>query len=665
MKKVLILTASFGDGHNTAAHSMRDAVHLLSETARVEVIDLLEASYGSLYELVRNTHLKVVQFAPRLWSGIYSLLDHAIFLDQGVTGLGRLKAQLRSVLESWEPDAVISTYPLYGPAITQLLRAQEGLPFRFLTVITDSVSVNATWFRGVDGSFIVANEATAEVLRAGGVAAGRVHALGFPVNPAFAMDQMPELPYPGPDEPWRILYVINSGQKKAGRFIDRLLELPNVRLTITVGRDAWLKSKLMERTRPWRDRVQILGWTNQMPALLRSHHLVIGKAGGATVQEAIAALCPMIINQVIPGQESGNAKLIADLELGAVAETSRQVIDAVEQAFSQYARRWSDWRNNMRALSKPDAALRIAERALAATETPSRGDPIEVLRPSPTRTQKSGGGQGDEARMMLCDFHIHTNYSDGRMTLPEVVDLYGGLGFDGICITDHLVDPNRLQGKMAHLRSLTLGADQLDEYFEVIARERARAWKKYRMLVMAGLEFNKDSGSKKSSVHLLGIDLRYPVDPGLEVTELIAAIQEQGGLAVASHPHSEETAWGKDTLYLWERQDRFAPLLDAWEIATRDSLFNPAGLKSLPFLVNSDFHKAKHVYSWKTVLHCPKDPESIKTCVRTNRNVAITYFRKEQSANAPRGLVNATREAPAAVPRVLALPGLPAAAGLK
>ncbi|PYI82923.1 MAG: hypothetical protein DME26_16115, partial [Verrucomicrobia bacterium] len=42
--------------------------------------------------------------------------------------------------------------------------------------------------------------------------------------------------------------------------------------------------------------VLVLGWTNPMPQLMLSNHLVIGKAGGATVQEAIAARCPMIVN---------------------------------------------------------------------------------------------------------------------------------------------------------------------------------------------------------------------------------------------------------------------------------------------------------------------------------------------------------------------------------
>ena len=105
----------------------------------------------------------------------------------------------------------------------------------------------------------------------------------------------------------KILYIINTGKKHAGKAIDRLLDLPDTHLTVTVGRDPELKAKLIERTEKMNGRVNILGWTNQIPQLMLSNHLVIGKAGGATVQEAIAARCPMIVNQVIPGQEEGNA----------------------------------------------------------------------------------------------------------------------------------------------------------------------------------------------------------------------------------------------------------------------------------------------------------------------------------------------------------------------
>ena len=119
-------------------------------------------------------------------------------------------------------------------------------------------------------------------------------------------------------------------------------------------------------------RVNILGWTNQIPQLMLSNHLVIGKAGGATVQEAIAARCPMIVNQVIPGQEEGNARLIKPRGLGAIAKKDRQVADWVEAAFAHRAGLWMEWRRNLERISKSDASLRIAELILAECDRTDR-----------------------------------------------------------------------------------------------------------------------------------------------------------------------------------------------------------------------------------------------------------------------------------------------------
>ncbi len=654
MKKVLILTAGFGEGHNAAARNLRDALEQVSGDVQVEVLDLFDSTYGRFNTLVKKAHLGVVRHAPTLWRGIYAMLDHVSFADSGIGGLTRLRHALGDVLRVTQPDCVVSTYPAYAPVIKELFRDHSEKPFRFITVVTDSISVNAAWHRAPSDVFIVANEPTATVMRAAGVEESRIRPLGFPVSPHFANPAHTPVLLDD-DGPIRLLYVINHGKKKAGAVLERLLEIDRTHLTITVGRDAELKAELMERFAKQLHRVQILGWTNQMPTLMLTHHALIGKAGGAIVQEAIAARCPMIVNQIIPGQEEGNARLIQQLGLGAVADRNREVPGILEDAFAKNARLWREWRANLTKVSRPDASLRIAE--LVLEECNDRGDwtkfappapeivelphasprpaiPAAAISPSsvvsqPTQTGAPTIVDGTQARRaLLCDFHIHSNYSDGKLTVPELVDFYGPRGFDCICVTDHLADPRRLIGKLSKLSNLVLAESQLDEYFEVLARERRRAWRKYGMLLLTGIEFNKDGLSKKSSAHLLGIDLQAPIASSLDLAETIAHIHTQGGLAVASHPHVFKSEWGKNTLYLWENQDLFAPLLDAWEIANRNDIFAPVGLKRLPFIANSDFHKPKHIYSWKTLLQCEKDVEAIKSCIRRNEHVSITLYRE-------------------------------------
>ena len=202
-----------------------------------------------------------------------------------------------------------------------------------------------------------------------------------------------------------------------------------------------------------------------MPELMMSHHLVISKAGGATVQEAIAARCPMIVNQVIPGQEEGNAELIQKFNLGAVVEKNKEVAEAVEMAFEKRAALWNEWRRNLKKISRPDAALNIAELILDESDHDYPGrKAVKLFETAPARVMRcprraaNGNGSGHPAQMLLCDFHIHTNYSDGKLSVPEIIDFYGERGFDCICITDHLGRPETLAGKLSELANLTLGA---------------------------------------------------------------------------------------------------------------------------------------------------------------------------------------------------------------
>jgi len=244
MKKVLILTAGFGEGHNAAARNLRDALELVSDEVKVEVLDLFESSYGALNTLAKNAYLGMVQYAPKFWGGIYSLMDNSTFLENRLGGFTRLKNALGDILHETQPDCVISTYPVYAYVVQELYRDHSERPFRFITIVTDSITVNSQWFRAPSDLFCVPNEATGAVLKAAGIAESQIRALGFPVSHLFTQEPSVSVNPPSFGEERRILYNINTGKKKAGKVIGRLLEIPDTHLTIVVGRDAELKANL-------------------------------------------------------------------------------------------------------------------------------------------------------------------------------------------------------------------------------------------------------------------------------------------------------------------------------------------------------------------------------------------------------------------------------------
>src|SRR5271154_7630267 len=71
------------------------------------------------------------------------------------------------------------------------------------------------------------------------------------------------------------------------------------------------------------------------------------------------------------------------------------------------------------------------------------------------------------------------------------------------------------------------------------------------------------------------------------------------------------------------------------------------GLADVLAIANSDFHKPKHIYSWKTLIHCEKDCEAIKDCIRRNEHVAITLYRDFADAPAKHAF-----DSPAAIPHL-------------
>ena len=237
-------------------------------------------------------------------------------------------------------------------------------------MITDSISVCSAWYLTNSDYFIVANQETAEVLTRAGVHSEKIRITGFPVSPVFAQPRKAGYEKDARRVAARpkVLYAINTGKAQTGKMLHRLLALNHLELTITTGRNEDLRTRLTRQLREYGHRVRILGWTDQMPHLLMSHDLLIAKAGGAMVQETIAACCPMIINQIIPGQEEGNASLIESIGAGAIACRQKDVAELVQEAFAEDGRLWLQWRTNLQKVSRPDSALRLAEFMLSGKE---------------------------------------------------------------------------------------------------------------------------------------------------------------------------------------------------------------------------------------------------------------------------------------------------------
>ena len=355
MKRILILTVSYGEGHNSAARGVRDGLSCVTPASQVEVHDLFAETFGWFNELIRTLYLTLINWKPTAWGPVYRWLDNKASFERDFARFALVKKRLRDLLSRFQPDIVVSVFPAYPYLLEQTWGADRRC--QSIVVITDSITVNRIWYRCTADYFLPPNEQSAAVVRAGGVPSQRIRIFGFPVSPKFAQLRH-NRPMPSTECRPRVLYMINAGTRRAPEQLQRLLAL-DVKLTVTVGRDQRLRRRIESAAagKP----VKILGWTDELPRLLNENHVLIGKAGGATVQEAIAARCPMIINHIVSGQEEGNAQLIKETNSGTTAHSPGEVANRIEQAFADGARLWREWHSNISHLSRPRAALDTAE----------------------------------------------------------------------------------------------------------------------------------------------------------------------------------------------------------------------------------------------------------------------------------------------------------------
>src|SRR5258705_8687243 len=195
--------------------------------------------------------------------------------------------------------------------------------------------------------------------------------------------------------------------------------------------------------------------------------------------------------------------------------------------------------------------------------------------------------------LLLCELHAHPTWSDGYLTLPELVDLYGRSGFDVLCTTDHAVrldDPSP-----GAVDSWTWPA-----YTAAVRTEAERALDEYGLLLIPGLELSDNHADPDLSAHVLAVGLEafVSVDGGI-VTALEAA-NRQGAALIAAHSYSDRDSTPlRATRRVWRERELFRDLIHRYELFNRNETFAWVAAEELPAVATGDVHSAEHRASCK------------------------------------------------------------------
>jgi processive 1,2-diacylglycerol beta-glucosyltransferase len=291
--RVLVLTASVGEGHELPARVLAD--DLRARDVEVVVADGLDAM-GRLLAGVAEGGMRVTYGSGRmLW--LFDL-QYALFAripptrEVGQQLLYRLGGtRLLRFVQVHRPDVVVSTYPGVTEVLARLRRSGR-LAAPAVAAVTDLSSLHYWAARGVDLHLVTHPESVDEVRRIAG-SATRVEAVRGLNDPAFVSP-------PGPEEArarlslgagpvvavsgggWGVGDL--EGAVRAARAVD------GVTVLALCGRNDD-KRTCFERKFEHDPNVRVLGFVDDMATLLAASDVLVHSTAGLTVLEAHMVGC--------------------------------------------------------------------------------------------------------------------------------------------------------------------------------------------------------------------------------------------------------------------------------------------------------------------------------------------------------------------------------------
>lgn len=365
-KRALILTADAGFGHRSAANAVRDAIlDKYAEQMSVELLNPLdEPTTPSFLRDTQSDYDKYVKQVPELYQLGYEASDNLIptaFLERSIGVL--LVDTMRELFTKYKPDVVLSTYPWYQAAISTLFTGRKNKVPQY-TVVTDLSTVHRMWFHKKVTGCMVPNTLVAELGMSYGMPLEKIIITGIPVSPAISKEKRSkndirkELGWQ-PDLPT----ILAVGSKRVERLIDSLNVInhfgASIQVAVVCGKDENLFRELTHFE--WHIPAYIYEYSDQVPTLMKASDLMLCKAGGLIVTESLAAGLPMMLTEIIPGQETGNAEYVTAYGAADMAESPIAILECLSHLMKDDQALLKKRSANAKFLGQPESAYAVSD----------------------------------------------------------------------------------------------------------------------------------------------------------------------------------------------------------------------------------------------------------------------------------------------------------------
>ena len=386
-KKVLIMSASTGGGHNRAARAIKEELEsrtINDMSIECEIVDSLKLVNNTMDKVISRGYEKSAIYTPKAYGSVYRLSETNLaskneFKGNPLTSL--MARKFKHLLNDSKPDLIIGTHPFPMIALSTLKKhntlnslslsetfsksSKVDIP-PMISVLTD-YTTHSTWIQNEIDYYIVGHKYVKELLVYEGVNKDKVKDFGIPVEKSFMQhrDRKTVLNELGL-ECDKLTVLLMGGSFGAGNIKETLEELLTVdrdfQILIITGRNEHLKDKLskMLNSTVHDKNICLLGYTNKMNDILASIDVLISKPGGLTTTEALLSDVPMIVPYFIPGQEEENLDFLTNCG-AALRTTKKYSLPVLLKVLIDDPSRLDILKENIKSIKKFNSAVNISD----------------------------------------------------------------------------------------------------------------------------------------------------------------------------------------------------------------------------------------------------------------------------------------------------------------
>jgi processive 1,2-diacylglycerol beta-glucosyltransferase len=357
---LLVLYCSAGGGHRRVGQAI--AEEWRDRTGgRVDLVNYFARFVNPVWDAITTLgYFQVVKHAPRACGAFYDLMgrlrpDSRFRRSINRTGKGRFARYLARE----RPDVVCCVHWTFAGTMSELRReGRSAAPC--LTVITDYVS-HAEWLHPHVDRYCVPHALMRDGLLAHGIPAERIVVSGMPIRRQFQEPRDRDAARArlglAPGVP--VVLVMAGAYAvlgSVGDIVRVLARFPQpIQAVVVCGHAPRLADRCRAAAARSPHRFQVFGYVDNIAELMAVSDLLITKAGGVTVSEALAMHLPMLVYGSIPGQEERNTEFLVAHGAALAPGTPAEVHQALASLLA-HPERLVEMRRAAAALGRTDAA---------------------------------------------------------------------------------------------------------------------------------------------------------------------------------------------------------------------------------------------------------------------------------------------------------------------